>query len=155
MVTPKKELSVEGSDVVRKVAIKWKKRDTCSGSSEMEPDKSEGEAPVVRTAKFVPCPDDDRDDSVPVGVRFVERMDPCILADPYVVSGWVEKRLETVELVKVTRSGLYYVSYVQKERPFWTTVLGTITVTCFALQSRAPLKGVIMWVALSVEEDQF
>jgi hypothetical protein len=80
---------------VRKVAIKWKKRDMCSGSSEMEPDKSEGEAPVVRTAKFVPHSDDDRDDSVPVGVRFVERMDPCILADPYVVSGWVEKRLET------------------------------------------------------------
>jgi hypothetical protein len=56
--------------------------------------------------------------------------------------------------VKVTRSGLYCVSNVQKERAHWTTVLGTITVTCFALQSRVPLQREITWVALSFEEDQ-
>jgi hypothetical protein len=31
-----------------------------------------------------------------------EILDPCLLADPYVVSGWVEKRLGNVGLVKVT-----------------------------------------------------
>lgn len=69
---------------------------------QMEPAGSE-EVPGVRTAKFGPHLED-KNDSGPVGVRFVERMDRCNLADPYVVSGWVEKRLGTAELVKVTRS---------------------------------------------------
>ncbi|XP_036822320.1 zinc finger protein 512B isoform X2 [Oncorhynchus mykiss] len=55
----------------------------------------EDEVPAVSTNEFKPCPGDDQDDSGPVGVRFVERMDPCILTDPYVVSGWLEKRLGT------------------------------------------------------------
>ena len=41
--------------------------------------------PAVRTTEFGPRPEDEKDDSRPVGVRFVERMNPCILADPYVV----------------------------------------------------------------------
>ena len=43
--------------------------------------------PAVRTAEVGPHPEDEKDDSGPVGVRFVERIEPCILADPYVVSG--------------------------------------------------------------------
>ena len=62
----------------------------------------------------------------------MERIDPCILAESYVVSGWVEKRLGTVELVKVT----------------WTR-----SMTYFAPWSRAPFKGVITGVALSVEAE--
>jgi hypothetical protein len=51
---------------------------------------------AVMTATFESHPDDDKEDSGPVGVRALERMDPCLLADPYVVSGWVEKRLRNV-----------------------------------------------------------
>ena len=69
----------------------------------MKPGESKDEVPAVRTAEFRPHPEDD---SGPVGVRFVDRMDLCILADPCVVSGWVEKRLGNFELVKVTRSRL-------------------------------------------------
>ena len=128
-----------------KVGVKYKKRDTCSSSSEMEPVESEDEVLAVRTAEFGPRPGDDTDDSGPVGVRFVEIMDPCILAESYVVSGWVEKRLGTVELVKLTWNGLmmiYCVSSTQKEWALQTRVM-----TC----DRAPLKGVITGVILSVE----
>lgn len=70
-------------EVVRKVGVKCKNKDTCSSSSEMELVESEGEVPAARTAEFRPRP---KDDFGPVGVRFVERMDPCFLVDPYVVS---------------------------------------------------------------------
>ena len=33
-------------------------------------------------------------------------MDPCFLADPFVISGWVKTELGAVESGKVTRSGL-------------------------------------------------
>ena len=33
-------------------------------------------------------------------------MDPCLLADPFLVSGWGRKELGAVESVKVTCSGL-------------------------------------------------
>lgn len=36
-----------------------------------------------------------KDDSGPVGVTFLEKVDPCLLAVPYVVSGCVEKKLGT------------------------------------------------------------
>ena len=41
-----------------------------------------------------------------VGVTFLEKVDPCLLADPFVISGWVGKELGTVESVKVTCTGL-------------------------------------------------
>jgi hypothetical protein len=34
-----------------------------------------------------------KDDSGPVGVEYLEKVDPGLLADPYVVSGWVENKL--------------------------------------------------------------
>jgi hypothetical protein len=77
-------------------------------------------------------------------------MDPCCLVDPHVVSGWVEERLRTVELVKVTRNGLvmiYYVSSPQRERALRITRLGTRIVPWFVLWSRPPSKGVITRVA--------
>ena len=41
-----------------------------------------------------------------VGVTFLEKVDPCLLADPFVVSGWVKTKLRDVESVKVTKTGL-------------------------------------------------
>ena len=43
----------------------------------------------------------DKVESGLVGVRFLEKVDPYLLADPYVVSGWLERTLGTVKLVKV------------------------------------------------------
>lgn len=57
---------------------------------------------VRRRPEFEPHPDDDKMIFGPVGGGFLERMDPFLLADPYVVSGWVMKRLGTVDSVKVT-----------------------------------------------------
>ena len=39
-------------------------------------------------------------------------MDPCLLADPFVVSGWVKTEVGAVESVKVTRSGLVIIAWV-------------------------------------------
>ena len=75
------------------------------------------------------------------GVTCLEKEDPCLLADPYVVSGWVEKRLGTV-------------SAVQREQALRITRLGTRTGNCFALWSRSLLKVVITGVALSAEEGE-
>ena len=83
VMTAEKTLSVEGSSMLRKFGIECKKRDTRQSTSEMEPGESEDEVPVVRTAEFGPRPEDDKDDYGPVGVRFVQRIDPCILADTY------------------------------------------------------------------------
>lgn len=44
---------------------------------------------VRRRPEFEPHPDDDKMIFGPVGGGFLERMDPFLLADPYVVSGWV------------------------------------------------------------------
>ena len=50
-------------------------------------DQSEDEltsvAGAVKTVEFEPCPDGDKDVFCLVGVIFLERMDPCLLA-----SGW-------------------------------------------------------------------
>lgn len=45
---------------------------------------------AVKTGEFGPHPDDDKDESDPVVLRFLERMDPCCMAYPFVVSGWVK-----------------------------------------------------------------
>ena len=45
----------------------------------------------------------DKDESVTVGVTFFEKVDPCLLADPFVVSGWVKTELSAVESVKASR----------------------------------------------------
>ena len=34
---------------------------------------------------------DDKEESGPVGVTFLEKVDPCLLADTFVVLGWVGK----------------------------------------------------------------
>lgn len=94
------------------------------------------------------CPDGyDKDYFGPVGVRFLEKVYPCLLANPYVVSGWVEKKLGTVNSVKVSRSGLGLIFCV-------SSTFGTRTVSRFGLLSRAPMKEVITGVALIVEVDQ-
>ena len=61
----------------------------------------------------------DKEESDPVGVTFLEKVDPCLLADPFVVSGWVRKELGAVESVKVTHGGFVIfvcVSSDQRER---------------------------------------
>ena len=44
----------------------------------------------------------DKEESGPVGVTYLEKVNPCLLTDPSVVSGWVGKDLGAVESVKVT-----------------------------------------------------
>ena len=39
-------------------------------------------------------------------------MDPCLFADPFVVSGWVKTDLVALKLVRVTKSGLVIIVYV-------------------------------------------
>ena len=46
------------------------------------------------------------------------------------------------------------VSSDQRERALRVTQLGSSSISCFALRNRAPLKGRISGVALSVEEEQ-
>ena len=50
--------------------------------------------------------------SLTVGVKFMEKVDSCLLADPFVVSQWVKKVLGHVESVRLTRSGLVLIVYV-------------------------------------------
>ena len=57
---------------------------------------------LVKTSKSESRPDGQaKDDSGPVGETFLEKVDPSFLADPYVVSGWAEKKLVTVKSVKI------------------------------------------------------
>lgn len=80
----------------------------------------------------------------------MEKVYPCLLADPFLVSGWVGKELGAVESVKVSCSGFMIfvcVSSDQRERVLHVTQLASISVSCFALRSRVPLmKGVISGV---------
>ena len=66
---------------------------------------NEGELPEVagleRFLEPEPCTDgQDKDESVTVGVTFLEKVDPCILADSYVVSGCVKMELGAEESVE-------------------------------------------------------
>ena len=45
-------------------------------------------------------------------MKFLEKVDPCLLADLFGVSGWVKTELGAVESVRVTRSGLVIIVYV-------------------------------------------
>ena len=83
---------------------------TDSELSEIEPDRSEEEepAPTGDVKASEPHPNDQengRDDSSPVVVQFLEKVDPCLLAQ-FAVSGCVKKELVLVNSVKVSRSGL-------------------------------------------------
>lgn len=83
-----------------------------SGSSEIESDKSEEEEPALTGVGKAsePHPNEQenaRDDSGPVGVHFVEKVESCLLADPFVASGGVEKQLAVVNTLKVSRSGFF------------------------------------------------
>jgi hypothetical protein len=71
--------------------------------------RSENSASSGEVKASEPLPNDQenaRHDSGPVGVQLVEQMDPYLLADPSVVSGWVKKELGSVNPVKVSRGGL-------------------------------------------------
>ena len=51
---------------------------------------------TMKISESEPRPDGHaKDDSGPVGVTFLEKVDPCLLAVPYVDSGCVEKKLGT------------------------------------------------------------
>lgn len=87
------------------LAVKQKSKRSKKATSATKLDKIKDKLPVVagavKTAEIEPHPVDDKDDSGPVRVRFLERMTPSLLADPHVFSGWVEKRFGTVESVKL------------------------------------------------------
>lgn len=58
---------------------------------------NEGEvSEVVGTVKLseteVCTKDQDEQESVTVGVKFMEKVDSCLLADPFVDSRWVKKK---------------------------------------------------------------
>jgi hypothetical protein len=79
------------------------------------------------------------------------------VADPFVVSWWVKKELGYVESMRVTRSGLVItvsVSVGQRENALVVKRMGARKVTCFVLKIRAPMKGVITWVAVNIKVDQ-
>ena len=117
------EPSVVGRCVFIKNWAKYKPYSTDSDRSEIEPEECEDELPVVagvvKSSESEPRPNGHpNDDSGPVGETFLEKVDPCLLANPYVVSGWVENRLGTVKLVKVDQSGLviiFCISSIQRE----------------------------------------
>ena len=79
----------------------------------------------------------------------MEKVDSCLLADPFVVSLWVEKELGNVESVRVTRRGLVIivcVSVGQRENALGIQRMGARKVNCFFLKKRAPMKRVITGV---------
>jgi hypothetical protein len=68
------------------------------------------------------------DESVTIGGTFLGKVDPCLLADPFVVSGWVKKELGAPPSVKVTQSVLVIiigVSLGQREQVLCTKQIGT------------------------------
>jgi hypothetical protein len=68
----------------------------------------EGAEGVVRSLEPKPSIDVhgyDKDTIGSVGVRFVKKMEPGLLSDPWSVSSWVEKMVGAIESVKVTLSG--------------------------------------------------
>ena len=82
-------------------------------------------------------------------------MDPCLIANPFVISGWVKTELGAVELVRVTRSGLVIIvcfSAGQREKALCVKQMGTRHVNCFALKKRVPLKGVLTGVPVKVDQ---
>ena len=84
-------------------------------------------------------------------------MDPCLLADPFVASGWVKRELGAVESQKTTISGLLISVWVpagQREKALRVKLIGARNVNCFALKKTVPFKGVITWVAVNVKVDQ-
>ena len=77
----------------------------------VEASNNKGEGMLRKIGVGKPCIDGHGYDKVtfrPVGVRFLKRVEPGLLADPWVV-GWkrrVEKMVGAVESVKVSQSGL-------------------------------------------------
>ena len=81
----------KGDGISRKIGVKFKQSEPdASLSSGGEMEVVEG---VVRNSEPEPCIDGhgyDKDKFGPVGVRLLKRGEPGLLADPWVVSGWVE-----------------------------------------------------------------
>ena len=106
---------------------------------------------VVNFSEPEACTDgQDKDVSVMVGVTFREKVESCILADPYVVSGWVKMELGAVESVYVLRSGLVIIVCVSARK----RASGRSTPHKWDNKKREPLKGVVARVAVHVNVDQ-
>lgn len=85
--------------------------------------------------------DNASEDSGPVGIRFLDKGD--LFTDPYVELG-------TVNPVKLSRSGLVLIFCLS------ASLASGRNLSCFALQSRTPLKGLISGVefrGVSTEDD--
>ena len=129
----------------KKIGVKFKQREPDASSS--SGGEMEGVEGVVRSLVPGLCIDghgNDKDTFGPVGVRFLKRMEPGLLAEvsgfrlgpSWEVSGCVEMMVGAVESVKVTRSGLVMFVYVpsdQREQPFlWDTSWGRTSILLYA-----------------------
>ena len=112
----------------------------------------------VKLSETEECTEDqNEEESVTVVVKFMEKVDSCLLADPFVVSWQVKKELGHVESVRVTRSGLMIIACVsvgQRKNALEVKRMGARKVNCFVLKKRATIKGVITGVAVNIKVDQ-
>jgi hypothetical protein len=89
-----------------------------------------------------------REDFGPIGIY---KLDSCFFPDPYVVSGWVKDKLGAVTCESFEKwNCLYFLCILRPQ----AAGAARVEASCFALRSRALLKGVISRVALSVKLDQ-
>jgi hypothetical protein len=72
------------------------------GEMERNEDKASEVVGLVKFSEPEACTKGwDKDESVTVGVKFLEKVAPCLLAYRFVVSGWVKTELDTMESVRV------------------------------------------------------
>lgn len=96
----------KGEGVKTKIAIKFKQSGPDTSLSSVG--EMEGVEVVVRSLEPNSSIDGhgyDKDTIGSVGVRFLKKVEPGLLSDPWSVSSWVEKMVGAVESVKVTLSG--------------------------------------------------
>jgi hypothetical protein len=130
----------KGEGMSRKIGVKFKQSEpdaSLSSGGEME-----GVYGIVRRSESKPCiygHGYEKNKFDPMGVRLLKSVQPGSLADPWEVSGWVEKMVGAVESLKVTQSGLVMFLCVSSDRrDTWER-----SVSCFVLRYITPLKGVI------------
>ena len=72
-------------------------------------------------------------------------MDPCLLADPFVVSGWVKSELGAVESVRVTKSGLVIIVFLLVRGNSSLRVKRMGARNCFARSEKAAIERNDYW----------
>ena len=130
--------------MLKKNGRKCKQSELCAGSkTEGEMEVNEGEQSevvgVVNFSEPEACTEgQDKDESVIVEVKFLEKVDPCLLADPFVVSG-------AVESVRVTRSGLVIIVCVfagQREKALCINRMEARKCELFCFQEKGAIERI-------------